>query len=89
LIQKLLDNGVDAKHICYLSCDNPNILGDNLLDEIMDVSSNLIGNPIEHLETPLFIFLDEIHKLDTCGEQVKHYQDLGLKIKFVYLVHLH
>ncbi|CEG11754.1 hypothetical protein MSIBF_A1670014 [groundwater metagenome] len=83
LIQKLLENGVDAKHICYLSCDNPNILGDNLLDEITDLSSNLIGKPVEDLETPLFVFLDEIHKLDTWGEQVKHWHDLGLKIKFV------
>ena len=83
LIKKLLDDGVDSKRIIYLQTDNPYISGDNLVDELMDFISNFIYEPIDELTKTIYIFLDEVHKLKTWGEQVKHWHDLGLKIKFI------
>jgi hypothetical protein len=83
IIQKLLDCGVDANRIIYLQADNPNVLGDNLLDELMNFVSEFLSEPIDELKKPVYVFLDEVHKLETWGEQVKHWHDLELKIKFI------
>ncbi len=83
IIQKLLDCGVDANRIIYLQADNPNVLGDNLLDELMNFLSEFLSEPIDELKKPVYVFLDEVHKLETWGEQVKHWHDLELKIKFI------
>ncbi len=83
LIQNLLDKQVDPERIIYLQLDNPPILHENLISELMDFTANLITEPLDELKMPVYIFLDEVHKLERWSEQVKHWQDLNLKIKFI------
>jgi len=83
LIQNLLDKKVDPERIVYLQLDNPAILHEGLISELMDFTANLITESLDELKKPVYIFLDEVHKLERWGEQVKHWQDLNLKIKFI------
>ncbi|ODS35898.1 MAG: hypothetical protein A7316_03075 [Candidatus Altiarchaeales archaeon WOR_SM1_86-2] len=83
IIQKLLDDGINEKRIVYLPLDNPNVRGDNLLDELMDFITSMVYEPADDLTEPVYIFLDEAHKLETWSQQIKYWHDLGLKISFI------
>lgn len=59
-IQKLLNDGVDPKKICYISVDHPiyNGLG---LEQLLDYYSNATG--IDYKTKEIYVFFDEIQYL--------------------------
>ena len=86
LIDHLLNNGVSEKNILFISFDNPKVRLDLQRDfdsTIRDFSNTIIKEPIDRLSSKVYIFLDEIHKLDDWGNMLKYWQDLGLNIKFI------
>ncbi len=83
MIQKLIDNGTQPNRIVYLQLDNPDIIKEGIINNLMEFVSHSLGAPLYEMKEPVFIFLDEVHKLRSWGEEVKHWNDLKLKIKFV------
>lgn len=86
LIEHLLRNGFSEKNILFISFDNPKIrlsLQHNFDETIREFSNTIIKEPIDRLSGNVYIFLDEIHKLDDWGNIIKYWQDLGLRIKFI------
>lgn len=81
-IQRLLKDGVEANRIFYLPLDNPEITKSGIVNELMEFVAQAVKTPLYELETPVYVFLDEVHKLRTWGEEVKHWHDLKLKIRF-------
>lgn len=83
IMQKLMQKGVDPKRIFYLQLDNPEITKEGVINRLMEFVSHSLGKPLYEMKEPVYIFLDEVHKLKTWGEEVKYWHDLGLKIKFI------
>lgn len=83
LIHHLLDQKTAPQRIFYLSLDNLSILKQNLIDQVIQSASELLDEPIDEFKSPVFIFLDEVHKLTKWADQVKYWQDLNLNIKFI------
>lgn len=86
LIDHLLSNGVSEKNILFISFDNPKIrleLEHDFDSTMRDYSNTIVKEPIDRLSSKVYIFLDEIHKLDDWGNMLKYWQDLGLNIKFI------
>jgi len=86
LIDHLLSNGVSEKNIFFISFDNPKVrleMQHGFDNTIRDYSNTIVKEPIDRLSSKVYIFLDEIHKLDDWGNMLKYWQDLGLKIKFI------
>jgi len=86
LIDHLLSNGVSEKNILFISFDNPKVrleMQHDFDSTIWDYSNTIVKEPIDRLSSKVYIFLDEIHKLDDWGNMLKYWQDLGLNIKFI------
>lgn len=86
LISCLIKKGVDPKRIIYISLDNSKVrleLTDEFDDVIRDYISTILKERTDNLSSKIYIFLDEIHKLDGWGDKVKHWQDMQLNIKFI------
>jgi len=86
MIDHLLNSGVAQEKILYISLDNPKIRLSlqKEFDEMMwEYSSLIIREPIDNLSNTVYVFLDEIHKLDDWGNILKYWHDMGLKIKFI------
>ncbi len=83
LIEDLLKSGINEKRILYAQFDALQIRKPNIIKDLLDFVSEKNGEPLEELKETIYIFLDEVHKLETWSEEVKQFQDLKLKIKFV------
>lgn len=86
MIDHLLNSGVDERNILFISFDNPKIrlrLQNEFSEMLMEYSSMMVREPIDSLTNTVYIFLDEIHKLEDWGNIIKYWQDMGLKIKFI------
>lgn len=86
LIDCLLKSGVSERNIFFISLDNPKVrlsLQEAFDGAIREFSSMIVREPIDRLTSTVYIFLDEIHKLEDWGNMLKYWQDLGLKIKFI------
>ena len=77
LIQHLLQHGTNSKNIFYFNLDDLKLheLFDNMPDFI-----NFIGVGDERI----FIFIDEVQRLENPGLFLKALYDLGLNIKIIY-----
>ena len=79
LIQDLLTYA-DKKHIFYFSFDE--IVFD--FKEILEsYQQTVLGNNFDEVEGKIYIFLDEIQKVDDWENKIKVYYDLYPNIKFV------
>jgi len=86
MIDYLLNSGVNERNILFISFDNPKIrlTLQNKFDEMLrEYSSMMVREPIDSLTDTVYIFLDEIHKLEDWGNIIKYWQDMELKIKFI------
>jgi hypothetical protein len=86
MIDHLINNGVSEKNILYISFDNPKIrlsLQKEFDEMMMEYSSLIIKEPIDNLSNTMYVFLDEIHKLEDWGNILKYWHDIELKIKFI------
>ena len=84
IIDSLIKQGINAKNILYLNFDSPKLrLEAKNLDKCLRYFETIVGKPLEATKTDVFIFLDEIQKLEDWANQVKYWQDLKKNIKFV------
>jgi len=79
LIDYLLKNGVNKKNILYFSFDEANVS----LDEVLKNYSELVLGKDILKEKKIYLFLDEIQKLNNFQNQLKVYYDLYPNIKFI------
>lgn len=66
-VQRLLKDGVAPNRIFYLPLDNPEITKSGIVNELMDFVAQAVKTPLYELETPVYVFLDEVHKLRSWG----------------------
>jgi len=86
MINFLLKKDTDPKRILYISFDSSKIrleMKRNFDGIIQEYINSLVREPVDKLTSEIYIFFDEIHKLEDWGNKIKFWQDLGLKIKFV------
>lgn len=76
MVDFLLEEGIDSSNILYFSFDERV----EKLDEVLDSYRENKG--IDFRKQKVFIFLDEIQKLDKWTDQIKKMYDLYPKIKF-------
>lgn len=85
-ISKLLEAGIPSQNILYLNFDNRTLRietnGD--LDAILSFySKRILQESHPESKNKIFIFIDEVQKLEDWGNQVKYWQDLMLNVKFI------
>ena len=79
IIQKLLDTGIPARSVAYLSLDQP--LYSNL--SIEELAGKVLGARLLKKATPVFLFLDEIQYLRDWERHLKAFVDAHPHIKCV------
>ncbi len=85
-INHLLENGVQPEEILYISLDSPKIrliIKDKFDEILQQYSETIIKKPIDKINNKIYIFLDEVHKLNDWGNIIKYWQDLNINIKFI------
>jgi len=85
LINSLLEAKISPQRILFLSISDP-LFANNLafLEKCLEIyEREVLGEPLNNLKEPVYIFLDEIQYLDGWELWLKRYYDLGYKIKFV------
>lgn len=85
-IDHLLKNGSKPEEILYISLDSPKIrmhLKENFDEVFQQYSETILKIPLDQLKDTIYVFLDEVHKLDEWGDIIKYWQDLQLPIKFI------
>ena len=83
-INHLLKNNVQPEEILYISLDSPKIrliLKDKFNDILQQYSETILKKQLDKTKNKIYIFLDEIHKLDDWGNIIKYWQDLDINIK--------
>lgn len=86
LINHLLKEGTSERNILFISLDNPKVrlsLQRGFDETLREFSNLIVREPVDSLTGNVYIFLDEIHKLEDWGNILKYWQDMGLKIKFI------
>lgn len=86
LISRLIDGGVDPKRIIFISLDNSKVrieLSGGFSELMRDYTNTILKERAEDLSSKIYVFLDEIHKLEGWGDKVKYWQDMKFNIKFV------
>ena len=79
LIDSLLRKGFSRKHIFYFSFDE----SISTLEELLKTYSDLIISKDLTKEKKIYIFLDEIQKLENWENQLKIFYDLYPNVKFI------
>lgn len=87
IIAGFLESGIDPKHICYFSFEEPTVPSDvDYLDGVIQTYFKQIlrlANPPHDLSSKVYVFFDEIQFIPRWQSIVKRYYDLTDKIKFV------
>jgi predicted AAA+ superfamily ATPase len=86
LINHLLKEGTSERNILFISLDNPKVrlsLQRGFDETLREFSNLIVREPVDSLTGNVYIFLDEIHKIEDWGNILKYWQDMGLKIKFI------
>ena len=85
-IKKLIDSGTEPKNILFISLDNSTLklLSKDVLEDVFNVyfEQILFKKPAE-LEKKVYIFLDEVQKIEGWAEWIKNKYDFFKKIKFI------
>ncbi|MCU0432314.1 MAG: ATP-binding protein [Bacteroidia bacterium] len=79
VIQKLIDSGVNPRHICYLSIETPLFMGIGL-EELLHLYFDLNSTD---KNTPAYVFFDEIQYLKDWEIHLKSLVDSYHTIKFI------
>ncbi len=77
LINWLVKNKVERKNILYFSYDREKLSIKALLEEYSKITG------VDYAKSKIFVFLDEVQKLENWQEQIKIFYDLYPNIKFV------
>ncbi|MFQ5640994.1 MAG: ATP-binding protein [bacterium] len=84
LIHFLIKNQTPAKHIFYLTLDDPLLEKASLFEDIIEYTEKyLLGKPLSELRSPIYLFLDEITKFPDWELYLKRYYDLKYPLKFI------
>jgi predicted AAA+ superfamily ATPase len=84
LIHHLLQNGYDPKLIIYASMDDPLLKKETFFEDIIGLLENLIlGKPILECSKNIYLFLDEITRLENWELFVKRFIDQKYPFKFI------
>jgi len=81
MINQLRVDGVDPKKIVYYSFDDPALVANVDVDELVDETMKLIA--ASRGDGPTYLFLDEIQRLDKWELYLKKYYDLQYPIRVV------
>ena len=76
LIQNLIDNSTEPTNIVFFSFDEKSVKLSEVIQSYVDISNKDLR------KERVYIFLDEIQKLDNWEDELKKYYDLYPKIKF-------
>lgn len=79
LIDSLIKKGIPAKNILYFSFDD----NSSTLEELFKNYSELVISEPLFKQNKIYVFLDEIQKLDNWQNQIKIFYDLYPNMKFV------
>lgn len=80
-IQRLIDEGVSAQNIIYISVETP-IYNKILLEQLFNLSRQTLGKPIDTKEE-FYVFFDEIQYLKDWEVNLKSLVDTYKNVKFV------
>jgi len=80
-IQRLIDDGVSAQNIIYISVETP-IYNKIYLEQLFNLSRQTLGKPIDTKEE-FFVFFDEIQYLKDWEVNLKSLVDTYKNVKFV------
>src|SRR3989338_774762 len=88
LIKDCLKEGINPKHIFYISFDDPYLKAQYDSKEIFDLIINtyseaIFNSSIAERKERLYFFLDEIHQLPHWEKYLKSYYDRAFPIKFI------
>ncbi len=88
LIEDLIKSGVNPRRILYNTFDYPypDMLSKNPLHDILTIySTSILQQPLQNLASGnrVYMFLDEICKLEKWGRLLKGWYDLKYPIKFI------
>lgn len=86
LIDGLIRSGTDPRRILYLNFDKSTLRleSEGRLDNCLEFfEAYVVREELTKLTRPAYVFLDEVQKLQGWGDELKHWQDLGLDIKFM------
>jgi len=84
LIHHLLRNGHDPKLIVYASMDDPLLSKETLFEDIIDLLEDLIlSKPVLECSKTVYLFLDEITRLENWELFVKRFIDQRYPFQFI------
>jgi hypothetical protein len=86
LIEHLIKRNVDPKRILYLSFDYPYLtaITKTPLNDVLEVyTAHVLREPVQRLRKQIYVFLDEVCKLQDWSRILKGWYDLNYPIKFI------
>lgn len=84
LINRILSMKVDPRRIIYLSLDDPLIEKENLFGNLINLIENaLLGEPLLKSKEAIYLFLDEVTRLEGWELYLKRYYDQKYPLKFI------
>ena len=82
IIKSLLDSGLDAKRILFLSFDGFK-KSEKILKQVLDIYfRHMLETTPDKLVDKVFVFFDEVQKIEEWSEEIKSFYEKGYKIKF-------
>lgn len=85
LIHDLLKGGVKPERIFYFTFDDLSLRQEitESFENFIKIVERFLGEEVQRLESPIYIFIDEVQKLSGFIEYIKSLYDLKLPIKWV------
>lgn len=86
LIESLLEDDVPRQHILYLSAENNQILANpnNIIPDSLDVYEQyILREQFRNVDGDLYVFIDEVQKIEDWASTLKYYTDTYSNIRFV------
>ncbi len=81
-IKSLLEKGTDPRKIMFLSFDGFK-KEERIVKQVMDIYfRHILEMPANDIEGRVYVFFDEVQKVEEWGEEIKSFYDKGHKIKF-------
>lgn len=78
------EKGIDPKRVMYFSFDHPRLSPKTSLNDVLDVyATQVLREPLQGLRAPIYVFLDEVCRMEGWSRLLKGWYDLKYPIKFV------
>jgi predicted AAA+ superfamily ATPase len=86
LVKSLLDQGIPRERILYLSTENNQILAepnDIITDSLEVYEQYVLRNSFRNIDDDIYVFIDEVQKVDDWASKLKYYADTYSNLRFV------